>query len=143
MDWKICINYWFQFQKLYVTFSGIYNGTLQTSESLVGNNCYCLVAAQVCDVTNGGFSIIAEKTIEERGYSFLMLPNTVAGTIGSSNSIQCTLQAGHTYLLRLKLYTSAEADLLEGIFSWGLSDFDNSGADGQGVDYESVKLTWN
>jgi len=94
-------------------------------------------------VTDGGFSIIAEKTIEERGYSFLMLLNMVAGTIGSSNSIQCTLQAGHTYLLRLKLYTSAEADVLEGIFSWGLGDFDNSGADGQGVDYENVNLTRN
>lgn len=126
-----------------ISLNGTYNGILQTAESLIGNNCYCLVAAQICDVTNGGFSVIGEKIIVEKGYSFLMLPNTVSGTIGSSNSIQCTLQAGHTYLLRLKLYTSAEAGLITGPFSWGLSDFDNGGADGQGVDYQSVSLTWN
>jgi hypothetical protein len=63
---------------------------------------YCLVTAQVCDVTGGGFSVIAEKTIAERGFSLLMLPNTVSGTIGSGNSINFNLQAGNTYLLRCR-----------------------------------------
>jgi hypothetical protein len=132
-------------QNCTVTFSGNYNGTLQTAAELGSMQVYCLVAAQVCDVTGGGFSVIAEETIAERGFSLLMLPNTVSGTIGGGNSIQCNLQAGHTYLLRLKLYTSSEASISywPPFVSWGLTDFDNGGADGQGVDYSSVNLTWN
>jgi hypothetical protein len=118
---------------------------LQTAAELGSMQVYCLVAAQVCDVTGGGFSVIAEETIAERGFSLLMLPNTVSGTIGGGNSIQCNLQAGHTYLLRLKLYTSSEASISywPPFVSWGLTDFDNGGVDGQGVDYSSVNLTWN
>jgi len=129
-----------------IKFSGNYNGTLQTADEVISTQVYCLVAAQICDVTNGGFSIVAEKIIAERGFALSMLPNTVQGTIGSGDSITCNLQAGRTYLLRLKLYTSAKADgpSPEPPFvSWGLSDFDNGGPDGQGVDYQSVSLTWN
>lgn len=70
-----------------------------------------------------------------------MLPNTVSGTI--NNSVQCTLRASHQYLIRPKLYTSSSATLADdGFFSWGMSDFDNGGADCEGVDYDSVNLTW-
>lgn len=134
-------------QNCTIKFNGSYNGTLQTA-SKIGSltQVYCLVAAQVCDVTNGGFSIVAEEIIAERGFTFLMYPNTVQGTIGSGDSITCNLQAGRTYLLRLKLYTSANVPgpgIEPPFVSWGLSDFDNGGPDGEGVDYQSVSLTWN
>lgn len=52
-----------------ITFNGAYNGTLQAYNGSPGaNNVYCLVAAQVYDVTNGGFSLVSENTIAERGY---------------------------------------------------------------------------
>jgi len=123
-----------------ISFSGRYEGVLEATNTL-NTNTYCKIAAQVCDVTDDNFSIVAENVIVERGFTFLMLPNDVAGTIGSNDSIQATLYADHTYLLRLVLYTSAQTRWYTASI-WGLSDFHSGGPDGQGLDYNSVNLTW-
>lgn len=123
-----------------ITFDGRYEGVLEATNTF-NTNTYCKIAAQVCDVTNDNFSIVAENVVDERGFSFLMIPNDVTGTIDSGHSIQTTLYAGHTYLLRLMLYTSAQTRWYT-VSIWGLSDFHSGGPDGQGLDYNSVSLTW-
>lgn len=124
-----------------IIFTGSYKGQLQSTASPVGTNSYVYISAQVYDTTNGGFSLVSEKKIREAAYTFTLLPTDISGTIGSSNSLTCTLKTGHTYLLRVRLYTKAEAQALTGDF-WGRSDFHSNGADGEGLDYTSVKVDW-
>lgn len=139
-----------------ITFSGDYDGVLQAYCSLASNSCGVQVKVQVYDVTGGGFSLVDENTVASRFFVLLMLPNDIRGDIDSSDSIDCTLQGGHNYLLRIKLYTEAstEGDSLKTVsyenqennrdlVDWSLSDFHNNGADGQGVDYDYVNIYWD
>jgi len=127
-----------------ITFRGDYDGELQATGDPIGTNCYVWIGVQVYDVTGGGFTKIAEKVIEDVGYVFTVLPTDVSGDIDSSDSVHCTLQAGHNYLLRVRLYTSASADWLEEDF-WGRSDFSSNppAANGEGIDTDYVFLDWD
>jgi len=93
-----------------ITISGDYEGVLSGGYDVINNNAGFDIKVQVYDVTSG-FSLVKEKTVDSQNFYFLCLPNNFDGTIGSNNSMTCNLQAGHNYLVRVRLYTHASAEL--------------------------------
>src|SRR5690606_1382021 len=101
---------------------------------------------QVYDVTGGGFTLVKQQKVFERGVTFTMLPNQIVGTLGSSQKMSCTLQAGRNYLIRASLRTEADCGVssITNIQVWGRSDFASNpkGPNGQGADISSIRIEW-
>jgi len=93
-----------------------------------------------------GFTLVKQQKVFERGVTFTMLPNQIVGTLGSSQKMSCTLQAGRNYLIRASLRTEADCGVssITNIQVWGRSDFASNpkGPNGQGADISSIRIEW-
>lgn len=134
-----------------IVFSGRYKGQLEAVEFNnipIDTSAYASLYLQIYDVTNGNFSKVAETKVFERGITFTVVPNDVQGIIGTSQSLNCRLYAGKTYLVRAKLSTKAEASmhvLNTDKKLWGRSDFADAPMTsyGEGLDISHIKIIWN
>jgi len=132
-----------------ITINGRYDGELEALEINVlpiDTNAYASLYLQVYDVTGGGFTLVKQQKVFERGVTFTMLPNQIVGTLGSSQKMSCTLQAGRNYLIRASLRTEADCGVssITNIQVWGRSDFASNpkGPNGQGADISSIRIEW-
>jgi hypothetical protein len=133
-----------------IIINGRYEGVLQAVEigiiPLIYTSAFGSLYLQVYDVTGGGFTLVKQQKIFERGIEITAMPHDFYGTLGSSQKMTCTLQGGRNYLVRATLRTEAECGTgATGVSVWGLSDFASNpkGANGQGVDISSIRINWN
>lgn len=131
-----------------IIINGRYDGQLEALEINgvpIDSNAFASLYLQVYDVTTG-FNLVKEQKVFQQGVVFTLLPWQINGTLGSSQKINCTLQAGRNYLIRASLRTEADCGISNSgdIQVWGLSDFASNpkGANGQGLDVSSIKIDW-